>query len=63
MKDGNPQAHDAAIVEMAAQVKDCDLICFAQFSMTSAAEQAQARSGLPVLTTPDSAVLALRKLL
>ncbi|AEA67060.1 Hypothetical protein PSEBR_a894 [Pseudomonas brassicacearum subsp. brassicacearum NFM421] len=63
LKDGNPQAHDAAIVEMAARVEGCDLICFAQFSMTSAAEQAQARSGLPVLTTPDSAVLALRKLL
>ena len=63
LKDGNPQAHDAAIVEMAARVEGCDLICFAQFSMTSAAGQAQARSGLPVLTTPDSAVLALRKLL
>lgn len=63
LSEGNQEGHDAAIAEMAAQVETCDLICFAQFSMTSAAGQAQACSGLPVLTTPDSAVLALRKLL
>jgi Asp/Glu/hydantoin racemase len=62
LNDGNQEAHDAAIADMADRVEGCDLICFAQFSMTRAAGQAQARSGLPVLTTPDSAVLALRKL-
>ncbi|POA27948.1 MULTISPECIES: arylsulfatase [unclassified Pseudomonas] len=63
LSEGNKDGHDTAIAEMAAQVGACDLICFAQFSMTSAAGQAQARSGLPVLTTPDSAVLELRKML
>ncbi|WP_347928629.1 arylsulfatase [Pseudomonas helvetica] len=62
LSEGNKDGHDTAIAEMAAQVGACDLICFAQFSMTSAAGQAQARSGLPVLTTPDSAVLELRKM-
>ncbi|WP_253912069.1 hypothetical protein [Pseudomonas sp. CVAP len=63
LSEGSKDGHDTAIAEMAAQVGACDLICFAQFSMTSAAGQAQARSGLPVLTTPDSAVLELRKML
>lgn len=63
LSEGNREGHDAAIAEMAGRVGACDLICFAQFSMTSAAGQAQARSGLPVLTTPDSAVLELRRML
>lgn len=63
LSEGNREGHDTAISEMAGQIRDCDLICFAQFSMTSAAGQAQARSGLPVLTTPDSAVLELRRML
>jgi len=63
LSEGNIEGHDAAISEMAGQVGACDLICFAQFSMTSAAGQAEARSGLPVLTTPDSAVLELRRML
>jgi Asp/Glu/hydantoin racemase len=63
LSEGNKEGHDTAIAEMAGQVGACDLICFAQFSMTSAAGQAQARSGLPVLTTPDSAVLELRRML
>ena len=63
LSEGNKEGHDTAIAEMASKVGACDLICFAQFSMTSAAGQAQARSGLPVLTTPDSAVLELRRIL
>lgn len=63
LSEGNKEGHDTAIAEMAGQVGARDLICFAQFSMTSAAGQAQARSGLPVLTTPDSAVLELRRML
>ncbi|WP_037005798.1 aspartate/glutamate racemase family protein [Pseudomonas chlororaphis] len=63
LSEGDKEGHDRAIVQMATQVDACDLICFAQFSMTSAAGQAQARSGLPVLTTPDSAVLEMRRML
>lgn len=63
LSEGNKESHDAAIAQMAGQVRGCDLICFAQFSMTSAAGQAQSRSGLPVLTTPDSAVLEVRRML
>ena len=63
LSEGDKQGHDTAIAAMAALVEACDLICFAQFSMTSAAGLAQARSGLPVLTTPDSAVLELRRML
>jgi Asp/Glu/hydantoin racemase len=48
LSEGNKEGHDTAISEMAGQVGACDVICFAQFSMTSAAGQAQARSGLPL---------------
>jgi hypothetical protein len=49
LSEGYKEGHDTAIAEMAGQVGACDLICFAQFSMTSAAGQVQARSGLPCI--------------
>jgi hypothetical protein len=63
LRNGNQERHDQLITERARLVTDSDLLCFAQFSMTSAAGQASQASGLKVLTTPDSAVLKLRRLL
>lgn len=63
LRAGDAAAHDRLIAAMAAEVRDADVLCFAQFSMTSAAEAARAASPLPVLTTPDSAVLKLRQTL
>lgn len=63
LRAGDVAAHDRLIAAMAAEVRDADVLCFAQFSMTSAAEAARAASPLPVLTTPDSAVLKLRQML
>jgi hypothetical protein len=39
------------------------VIALAQYSMAPAADQVAQASGKPVLTTPDSAVLKLKKLL
>lgn len=63
LRNGDQERHDHLIVERASLITDSDLLCFAQFSMTHAAEQASRTSGLKVLTTPDSAVLKLRRLL
>lgn len=63
LRKGNTDRHDALIVDTARAPTNSELMCFAQFSMTSAAQKASQVSGLPVLTTPDSAVLKLRNLL
>lgn len=63
LRKGNADRHDQLIMDMARTVTNSELLCFAQFSMTSAAQQTSQASGLPVLTTPDSAILKLRRLL
>ena len=61
---GDAARHDALIAEASRAARDADVICFAQFSMSqAAADLCTAASGRPVLTTPDSAVRLMRKLL
>ncbi|MBF8747655.1 aspartate/glutamate racemase family protein [Pseudomonas monteilii] len=55
--------HDQLVSEMVGSIADADVICFAQFSMTTAASLCMARTDKPVLTTPDSAVRKLRHIL
>jgi Asp/Glu/hydantoin racemase len=59
---GNVAAHDACAVRAAMDLKDCDVIALAQFSLARTAAAIAAATGKPVLTTPDSAVRKLRKL-
>lgn len=63
LRAGDVATHDRLIAAMAAEIRDADALCFAQFSMTSAAMVSRAATTRPVLTTPDSAVLKLRQLL
>lgn len=63
LQEGNIEGHDRAVANAAKTIQGCEVICFAQFSMTSAAGLAQSERGLPVLTTPDTAVIRLRELL
>jgi Asp/Glu/hydantoin racemase len=60
---GDRATHDRLVVEASKDLRDCDLIALAQYSMAPAAEAVAAATGLPVLTTPDSAVRKLMKLL
>jgi Asp/Glu/hydantoin racemase len=55
--------HDRLVAEAARELRGCDLIALAQYSMAPAAALVAEASGLPVLTTPDSAVLKLKELL
>ncbi len=59
---GDGARHDALIAEQAAWLRDkgCTRIALAQFSMARARSACEDASGLPVLTTVDSAVAALR---
>jgi Asp/Glu/hydantoin racemase len=60
---GDRAEHDRLVVEASRDLRDCDLIALAQYSMAPAADAVAEASRLPVLTTPDSAVLKLRQLL
>jgi len=60
---GDRAGHDRLVVEAAKDLRDCDIIALAQYSMAPAAELVAQVTGRPVLTTPDSAVNKLKKLL
>ncbi len=60
---GDLAGHDQRVVEAAQWLagQGCDLIALAQFSMARAQSAVHREVGLPVLTTPGSAVRALRR--
>jgi aspartate/glutamate racemase len=60
---GDAQRHDELIVAQARHLRErgCTRIALAQFSMARARKACEAATGLPVLTTVDSAVRALRE--
>ncbi|WP_332683957.1 aspartate/glutamate racemase family protein [Bosea sp. (in: a-proteobacteria)] len=60
---GDGEAHDRLAAEAARDLADCDAIALAQFSLARAAPAVAAATGRPVLTTPESAVRKLRRLL
>ena len=59
---GDGAAHDAAVVRAARALagQGCTVIALAQFSMARARAAVEAAIGLPVLTTPESAVRRLQ---
>ncbi|MGY8661839.1 aspartate/glutamate racemase family protein [Bradyrhizobium sp. UFLA05-109] len=60
---GDRAAHDRLIAEASKDLRDCDVIALAQFSIAATAPLVEDAAGKPVVTTPDSAVLKLAKLL
>jgi hypothetical protein len=60
---GDVATHNRLAAEAASGLTDCDVIAVAQFSLASAAPAIAAATGKPVLTTPDSAVRKMRRLL
>jgi len=60
---GDRAGHDRLVVQAAMDLRDCDIIALAQYSMAPAAELVAQATGRPVLTTTDSAVNKLKKLL
>jgi hypothetical protein len=60
---GDADAHDRLTAGAAEAVKDCDVIALAQFSLARSAPLVAKATGKRVLTTPDSAVRKLKRLL
>jgi len=60
---GDRAEHDRLIVEAAEDLRGCDVVALAQFSMAAAAPLVAEATSRPTLTTPDTAVLKLMKLL
>jgi aspartate/glutamate racemase len=60
---GDIERHDAIVVESAQRLvaQGCDVIALAQFSMARAQDAVRRMVQVPVLTTPASAVVALRR--
>jgi aspartate/glutamate racemase len=60
---GDIERHDAIVVESAQRLvaQGCDVIALAQFSMARAQDAVRRVVQVPVLTTPASAVVALRR--
>ncbi|TPG57146.1 arylsulfatase [Roseomonas nepalensis] len=63
LQAGRGEEHDALSAAAAAGLPPVDAVVIAQFSMARAAPAVRVRLGVPVLTTPDSAVAALRAIL
>ncbi|TFV42917.1 arylsulfatase [Bradyrhizobium frederickii] len=60
---GDRATHDRLIVEASKDLRDCDVIALAQFSIAATAPLVAEATGRPVVTTPDSAVDKLMVLL
>jgi uncharacterized protein YbjT (DUF2867 family) len=60
---GDRAEHDRLVAEASKALRDCDLIALAQYSLAPAASLVAQATGRPVLTTPDSAVMKLKKML
>ena len=60
---GDRATHDRLVVEASSDLRDCDLIALAQYSIAAAAPLVAEATGRPVVTTPDSAVEKLMKML
>ena len=63
LQAGDGAQHDALLAAVAGKLGHCDAIMLAQFSTARARDAVAAAVKCPVLTSPDSAVLAMRKLL
>lgn len=60
---GDGAEHDRLAALAARNLAGCDVIALAQFSLARAASAVAEATGKPVLTTPDSAVRKLKRLL
>ena len=61
LAQGRSDMHHQKIAQAALQLADCDAVMLAQFSMAAAQPLVQAGLACPVLSSPECAVLALRK--
>ena len=63
LERGDADGHDQAVLAACEAMRDCDVFAMTQFSLARAAAAVATATGRPVLTTPDSAVRKLRRML
>ncbi|WP_421847733.1 aspartate/glutamate racemase family protein [Marinomonas sp.] len=63
LKSGDADTHNRLAAEASSQLKNIDVLVLGQFSLAKAAPGIRERLDIPVLTTPESAVKAIRALL
>lgn len=63
LKRGSGEEHDELVEQAARAFGEVDALLLGQFSLARSADRLRARFGLPVVTTPGSAVRRLRHLL
>jgi Asp/Glu/hydantoin racemase len=61
LKAGHPEEHDRLLAQAAPRLAGMDAVLLAHFSTARAGDAVRAVTGRPVLTSPDSAVAALRR--
>jgi Asp/Glu/hydantoin racemase len=60
---GDPARHDALVAARAREIRGCDVIVLAQFTLSRAKPAVAAVTSLPVLESPGAAVAKLRRML
>ncbi len=60
---GDAAAHDRLVAAAAREIKDCDVIALAQFTLSRAQPAVEMVTDIPVLNSPAAAVAKLRELL
>lgn len=58
---GDSTTHDQLVAQLASEIADADVIMLGQFSMAGAAESVRVVTDIPVLTSPDAAILEIRR--
>lgn len=61
LRNGDPGRHDGLVADAAKGLAGCDAVLLAHFSTAGAREATAEAVPVPVLTSPDSAVRALRR--
>ena len=60
---GDASTHDRLVAERAREVRDCDAIVLAQFTLSRAVPAVQAVTNVPVFNSPGAAVSKMREML
>ncbi len=62
LRKGDADTHNRLVSEYASQLAHMDAVMLAHFSTSRAAERVRARIAVPVLTSPDAAVVRMREM-
>ena len=61
LKQGLVEEHNRLIADTAKELKDCDVLMLAQFSMANAWSAVSEQLDIPILTAPDAAVKLMKQ--